>query len=164
MTMPQLNPPRLLYILHLPIRAIRSITDPFVDSIMFLLLRVLMPLVWRTISRPVDVISGKFFGVIKKITAWLPEVQLFEAVSTIPARYQVFVCLYNRRAILRHLRGSHPSLHICSPIGLHRESRAPLPITAYTRSTCHNTWNHISLLWVKRFAKVPTASMPVGLD
>lgn len=39
----KLDPRRLLYILHLPIRLIRIVTDPIVDSCMFLLTRVVVP-------------------------------------------------------------------------------------------------------------------------
>ena len=39
----QLDPRRFLYILHLPIRTIRIITDPVVDSIMFVLMRLAVP-------------------------------------------------------------------------------------------------------------------------
>lgn len=45
-----LDPKRLLYVLHFPIRAIRIITDPVVDSFMFFLLRVISPLLWRAVQ------------------------------------------------------------------------------------------------------------------
>lgn len=45
-----LDPKRLLYIIHFPIRAIRIVTDPVVDSFMFVLSRLLAPLVWRAIT------------------------------------------------------------------------------------------------------------------
>ena len=39
----QLDPRRLLYILHFPIRVIRIITDPIVDAFMFMLTRLAVP-------------------------------------------------------------------------------------------------------------------------
>ncbi|EKM50520.1 uncharacterized protein PHACADRAFT_263859 [Phanerochaete carnosa HHB-10118-sp] len=45
-----LDPKRLLYIIHFPIRAIRIITDPVVDSFMFVLSRLMAPLLWRAVG------------------------------------------------------------------------------------------------------------------
>ena len=39
----QLNPHRFLQILHLPIRAMRIVTDPVVDSVAFLIKRFVLP-------------------------------------------------------------------------------------------------------------------------
>ncbi|KAI0029551.1 hypothetical protein K488DRAFT_56109 [Vararia minispora EC-137] len=44
-----LDPMRALYLLHLPVRLMRVVTDPIVDSVLFLLNRVLMPIVWRVL-------------------------------------------------------------------------------------------------------------------
>ncbi|KAG6898308.1 hypothetical protein C0992_011899 [Termitomyces sp. T32_za158] len=52
-----LDPPRFIQILHLPIRAIRLITDPVVDSIALLLLDILLPSCIRETMRTI-----KFFG------------------------------------------------------------------------------------------------------
>ncbi|KII87240.1 hypothetical protein PLICRDRAFT_93037 [Plicaturopsis crispa FD-325 SS-3] len=46
-----MNPPRLLELIHLPIRCMRVITDPIVDSVMFLLMQVLLPSTLRTMRR-----------------------------------------------------------------------------------------------------------------
>jgi hypothetical protein len=44
-----MNPIRLLYLLHLPVRLMRVVTDPIVDLVLFVLNRVLMPVVWRAV-------------------------------------------------------------------------------------------------------------------
>lgn len=46
----QLDPRRLLYILNFPLRAIRVVTDPAVDFFMFLLSRLIAPLLRRAVS------------------------------------------------------------------------------------------------------------------
>ncbi|KAG6888471.1 hypothetical protein C0995_008044 [Termitomyces sp. Mi166 len=53
-----LDPPRFLQILHLPIRAIRLVTDPFVDSVAFFILEILLPSFIRAAIRTI-----KFFGI-----------------------------------------------------------------------------------------------------
>ncbi|KAG6852930.1 hypothetical protein C0991_008075 [Blastosporella zonata] len=52
-----LDPPRFLQILHLPIRAIRLITDPFVDTAAYLLFDILGPSYIRTAIRLAGVFS-----------------------------------------------------------------------------------------------------------
>jgi E3 ubiquitin-protein ligase MARCH6 len=39
----KLNPPRLLHILHLPIKFMRLVTDPLVDFVVFLVNRFVIP-------------------------------------------------------------------------------------------------------------------------
>ncbi|KAF7309457.1 RING-CH-type domain-containing protein [Mycena indigotica] len=51
-----LNPHRLLKILHLPIRAIRLLTDPIVDSVMYIIASLLIPFITRTLFRLVNVV------------------------------------------------------------------------------------------------------------
>lgn len=43
----QLDPHRFLQILHLPIRAIRILTDPVVDSIVYLVFHFVFPSIFR---------------------------------------------------------------------------------------------------------------------
>ncbi|KAF7289096.1 RING-CH-type domain-containing protein [Mycena chlorophos] len=51
-----LNPQRLLKIIHLPIRAIRILTDPIVDSIMYIVASLLFPFVAKLLYRLVNVL------------------------------------------------------------------------------------------------------------
>ncbi|KAG6845026.1 hypothetical protein H0H87_001547, partial [Tephrocybe sp. NHM501043] len=53
-----LDPPRFLEILHLPIRAIRIITDPFVDSAAFILFEILVPSYLRASIRLATIFSS----------------------------------------------------------------------------------------------------------
>ncbi|KAH0582550.1 hypothetical protein H2248_010489 [Termitomyces sp. 'cryptogamus'] len=53
-----LDPPRFLQILHLPIRAIRLVTDPFVDCMVLLLFDILLPSSIRVTIRTI-----RFFGI-----------------------------------------------------------------------------------------------------
>jgi len=46
----QLDPPRALHILHLPIRAMRVITDPVVDIATFILSRSILPVFYVTLD------------------------------------------------------------------------------------------------------------------
>lgn len=46
-----MDPQRALQILHLPIRAIRVITDPIVDFVVYLLVELLLPPALRTIYK-----------------------------------------------------------------------------------------------------------------
>ncbi|KAG6907887.1 hypothetical protein DXG01_006994 [Tephrocybe rancida] len=59
-----LDPPRFLQILHLPIRAIRIITDPFVDSVAFILMELLVPYYLRAAIRVAAVFSTGFLWFI----------------------------------------------------------------------------------------------------
>lgn len=49
-----MNPPRFVQILHLPIRGIRIVTDPIVDSVVFFVVNLLFPpfkrLLWRLVN------------------------------------------------------------------------------------------------------------------
>ncbi|KAG6826951.1 hypothetical protein H0H92_013788 [Tricholoma furcatifolium] len=56
-----LDPPRFLQILHLPIRAIRIITDPFVDTSAFFLLEILLPSLKQTFLGSASIISPAIF-------------------------------------------------------------------------------------------------------
>ncbi|KAJ7623737.1 hypothetical protein FB45DRAFT_1089571, partial [Roridomyces roridus] len=51
-----LDPHRFLQILHLPIKAIRVITDPIVDSVMYLIVALLLPFVARLLYRTVNIV------------------------------------------------------------------------------------------------------------
>ncbi|KAF5383819.1 hypothetical protein D9615_003736 [Tricholomella constricta] len=53
-----LDPPRFLQILHLPIRAIRVITDPVVDTVVFFLVELLFPPIKRALFNSVSSVSN----------------------------------------------------------------------------------------------------------
>ncbi|KAF8625036.1 hypothetical protein AX17_006950 [Amanita inopinata Kibby_2008] len=59
-----LDPHRTLQLLHLPIRAIRIITDPIVDLVVLLLAEFLLPPIYRTMSNVVILVwfSGALFA------------------------------------------------------------------------------------------------------
>jgi E3 ubiquitin-protein ligase MARCH6 len=59
----QLDPYRLLQLLHFPIRAMRIITDPIVDSLVFLVVRFVLPLVLGIARRVINTLalSGLLF-------------------------------------------------------------------------------------------------------
>jgi E3 ubiquitin-protein ligase MARCH6 len=46
----QLDPHRTLQLLHLPIRAIRIVTDPVVDFVLYLIVDLLLPSAFRIVS------------------------------------------------------------------------------------------------------------------
>ncbi len=62
MRRPQLDPRRFLQVLHWPIRAIRFITDPAVDLILYLIARTVLPPLSRmshlVLNSLADVISS----------------------------------------------------------------------------------------------------------
>ncbi|KAG5654209.1 hypothetical protein H0H81_006242 [Sphagnurus paluster] len=57
-----MNPPRFLQILHLPIRAIRVITDPVVDTVVFFFLELVLPPFKRAVSMGALWLIGNSFG------------------------------------------------------------------------------------------------------
>jgi E3 ubiquitin-protein ligase MARCH6 len=57
----QLDPHRFLQILHLPIRAMRIVTDPIVDSVMYIIAALLVPVFGRLLYRVVNLL---FLGVL----------------------------------------------------------------------------------------------------
>ncbi|KAJ3557499.1 hypothetical protein NM688_g1443 [Phlebia brevispora] len=59
-----LDPRRLLYILHFPIRAIRLVTDPIVDTIMFLFMRLAVPPVIRLAKFALSWLYRMMFAVL----------------------------------------------------------------------------------------------------
>ncbi|GJE91239.1 hypothetical protein PsYK624_073880 [Phanerochaete sordida] len=63
-----LDPKRLLYIIHFPIRAIRIITDPVVDSFMFVLSRLLAPILWRAVSPSLLYVKDSISSIIGQQT------------------------------------------------------------------------------------------------
>ncbi|KAJ6568247.1 hypothetical protein DFH09DRAFT_1261311 [Mycena vulgaris] len=56
-----LDPHRFIQIIHLPIRAMRIVTDPIVDSVMYIIAALLLPLVLRLLYRTANVM---FLGVL----------------------------------------------------------------------------------------------------
>ncbi|KAJ7036506.1 hypothetical protein C8F04DRAFT_953656 [Mycena alexandri] len=56
-----LDPHRFLQILHLPIRAMRIVTDPIVDSVVYIIAALLLPLVGRLLYRVANLL---FLGVL----------------------------------------------------------------------------------------------------
>ncbi|KAF7317716.1 RING-CH-type domain-containing protein [Mycena kentingensis (nom. inval.)] len=60
-----LNPPRLFKILHLPIRAIRLITDPIVDTIMYIIASLLLPFITRTLCRLASIVLVTFLFIAR---------------------------------------------------------------------------------------------------
>ncbi|KAJ7249539.1 hypothetical protein B0H12DRAFT_696107 [Mycena haematopus] len=60
-----LDPQRFLQILHLPIRAMRIVTDPIVDSVMYIVASLLLPLIARLFYRVATLL---FFGVLSLIS------------------------------------------------------------------------------------------------
>ncbi|KAJ7708893.1 hypothetical protein B0H17DRAFT_1174191 [Mycena rosella] len=56
-----LDPHRFIQIIHLPIRAMRVVTDPIVDSVMYIVAALLLPLVARVLYRITNVV---FLGVL----------------------------------------------------------------------------------------------------
>lgn len=59
-----LDPPRLFQLLHFPIRAIRMVTDPIVDSVVYVMTRFLMPLLLKVVrivlGIPQYILNGAF--------------------------------------------------------------------------------------------------------
>jgi len=57
-----LDPQRFLQILHLPIKAMRIVTDPVVDSVVFIIMEFVLPPFLRLARRLVDIVflSGLF--------------------------------------------------------------------------------------------------------
>ncbi|KAH9933406.1 uncharacterized protein B0H18DRAFT_1196777 [Fomitopsis serialis] len=53
-----LDPPRLLYILHLPLRVIRLVTDPIVDGVALLFTRLVVPPILRLMRLPLRPLLG----------------------------------------------------------------------------------------------------------
>ena len=47
----QLDPRRFLQVLHLPIRGMRLITDPIVDSVVYIISRLLLPRLLQAVLR-----------------------------------------------------------------------------------------------------------------
>ena len=56
-----MDPHRFLQIIHLPIRAMRIVTDPIVDTVMYIIAALLLPLVARLLYRTVN---GLFLGAL----------------------------------------------------------------------------------------------------
>ncbi|KAJ7095466.1 hypothetical protein C8R43DRAFT_907918 [Mycena crocata] len=56
-----LDPHRFIQIIHLPIRAMRIVTDPIVDSVMYIIAALLLPLIARLLYRIANIL---FLGVL----------------------------------------------------------------------------------------------------
>ncbi|KAF8644973.1 hypothetical protein AX16_008157 [Volvariella volvacea WC 439] len=85
-----LNPHRLLQIVHLPIRAMRFITDPVVDGFLWLLVGHVFPLVFKVaqwlvmlVVRPVVFIGGKVLGSELKATVESKSTAIHEQVMAL---------------------------------------------------------------------------------
>ena len=59
----QLDPYRFLHILHLPIQTMRIVTDPVVDSVVFLIVQFVLPSIWGIVRWVVNIFLsiGLFF-------------------------------------------------------------------------------------------------------
>ena len=64
---PQLNPQRLIRILHLPIRGMRIVTDPIVDSVAFVLTRFLLPPFFHILKMILRISMFISFTLLRKV-------------------------------------------------------------------------------------------------
>ncbi|KAF8166549.1 hypothetical protein K438DRAFT_1856932 [Mycena galopus ATCC 62051] len=79
-----LDPQRFLQILHLPIRAMRIVTDPIVDSVMYIVASLLLPLIARLLYRVAHLV---FFGIIFLISIVLGQQRADKASEITSAVY-----------------------------------------------------------------------------
>lgn len=81
-----------MQIVHLPIRAMRIVTDPVVDSVMYVALKVLLPFFWRYTLRILSLLWLFVSFVITKI-AGAGVVQEYTELLSREVRFDQ-VCLY----------------------------------------------------------------------
>lgn len=79
-----LDPHRFIQIIHLPIRAMRIVTDPIVDSVMYIIAALLLPVVARFLHRIVNVL---FLGVLFLISIVLGENKAEKTLEVTSAMY-----------------------------------------------------------------------------
>lgn len=89
----QLDPQRFLQILHLPIRAMRIVTDPIVDSVMYIVASVLLPLIARIFYRIANLL---FFGVLFFISVVFGQQRADKAVEVTSAAVRIYLSLASR--------------------------------------------------------------------
>ncbi|KAJ6580947.1 hypothetical protein B0H19DRAFT_1112979 [Mycena capillaripes] len=79
-----LDPHRFLQILHLPIRAMRIVTDPIVDSVMYIIVALLLPLTARILYRVANLL---FISVIFLISVLFGQHKADKALEITSAAY-----------------------------------------------------------------------------
>ncbi|KAJ7230501.1 hypothetical protein GGX14DRAFT_583567, partial [Mycena pura] len=81
-----LDPQRFLKIVHLPIRAIRVVTDPIVDSVMYIIAAGLLPLTGRLLYRTANVF---FIGILLLISVLFGQQKADRMFEVTSAYYRV---------------------------------------------------------------------------
>ena len=88
----QLDPRRFLQVLHLPIRGMRVITDPIVDSVVYLIVRLLFP----RLANMVQGVLRLFMFFIAKSARGLLGSSTTSDISDFSARIVREISLYNQ--------------------------------------------------------------------
>ncbi|KAJ7483185.1 hypothetical protein FB451DRAFT_1233627 [Mycena latifolia] len=78
-----LDPHRFIQIIHLPIRAMRIVTDPIVDSVMYIIAALLLPLVARLLYRIANVLFVGVLFVISVVFGQDRAEKTFEVTSSV---------------------------------------------------------------------------------
>ncbi|KAJ7173518.1 hypothetical protein C8R46DRAFT_892656 [Mycena filopes] len=78
-----LDPHRFLQLLHLPIRAMRIVTDPIVDSVMYIIAALLLPLVGRLLYRVANLLFLGALFVISVVFGKHKADKTFEMTSSV---------------------------------------------------------------------------------
>ncbi|TFK39450.1 hypothetical protein BDQ12DRAFT_704973 [Crucibulum laeve] len=88
-----LNPHRFLQIIHLPIRAMRLVTDPVVDSAAYILIEWLFPPVFRIIKRSLHLISLLGLVLVGKICGQATADRIFKTGAKVYFRAAEFTSM-----------------------------------------------------------------------
>jgi E3 ubiquitin-protein ligase MARCH6 len=92
----QLDPPRLRYVLHFPIKIVRVITDPFVDAFLVILSQLILPPVFQIANATLTLVTSILLSTASTLFGHGAEKALVDyAALTVSA-----CCLYNHRIYL----------------------------------------------------------------
>ncbi|KAJ7493199.1 hypothetical protein B0H11DRAFT_2156254 [Mycena galericulata] len=78
-----LDPHRFLQIIHLPIRAMRIVTDPIVDSVMYIIASLVLPFIARLLYRIVNILFLGALFLISLLFGQERAEETFEATSSV---------------------------------------------------------------------------------
>ncbi|KAF7371061.1 RING-CH-type domain-containing protein [Mycena sanguinolenta] len=85
-----LDPQRFLQILHLPIRAMRIVTDPIVDSVVYIIASLLLPLIGRLFYRIASLVFLAVLSLISLVFGRQRADQASEVTSAVYSRVHKF--------------------------------------------------------------------------
>jgi E3 ubiquitin-protein ligase MARCH6 len=88
----QLDPRRFLQVLHLPIRGMRVITDPIVDSVVYVIVRLLFP----RLANMVKAVLRIFMVFVAKYARGLLGSNTTSGISDFSARIVCEISLYSQ--------------------------------------------------------------------